>query len=227
MKFGLKEALRFRFVWLFISSELKRRLAQTSKRSLKQIKHKAFSDYRAIVVRWPYNGGKSNLMGKNADFAMPFIAIYRASGLSPEAFREALHNAFNKPYFVRLTSSKSFDLKAYYEKLSRGADWSQAHKSEFSKTFVYTISHSRVEEKPIAVGWDFSRCEICELFQSEGVAEIIPAFCELDYVIVERRAGAKLKRDHTIAEGADSCDFFVYFDDEACKYKYEDPGHQF
>lgn len=206
----LKEAALFHFVFYLCRPGIKRYGLYKNKKELKRLKRRAKNDYQKILASWPQNGGKENVMRHNAPLAMPFIALYRAGGFSAADFRTLLREAVSTPWFIKLSTQKNFDLKRYYKKLKRGALWSQEHAGEYPKTFTYHMTASPYEGDQDRVGWTITRCELLELFAQEGVLDILGAFCELDYLFLERRGQTKLRRCHTLAEGHSACDFLAY-----------------
>jgi len=60
-------------------------------------------------------------------------------------------------------------------------------------------------------GWRQNKCPFHAFFKDEGANELTKAYCDLDKRIVELVSGhIKLKRQHTLANGDDWCDFYYY-----------------
>ena len=54
----------------------------------------------------------------------------------------------------------------------------------------------------------YTKCGLCELGKKENCFHLIKYLCKTDYISFDK-AGAKLTRNHTIANGDDYCDFHV------------------
>lgn len=117
-------------------------IALLSRSDLKNMRIEAFKDYKRIFNNWPYSGGKKNIMSFNAQFAMPFISIYKCSQMTEENFKKALHSIFNSNLIIKLTSKKSFDLKSYYDLLRKGSIWSIENNKKYPHTFLYNMTQS-------------------------------------------------------------------------------------
>lgn len=55
-------------------------------------------------------------------------------------------------------------------------------------------------------GLDFTECGILKLYQAQGMPELVPYLCMLDFLVSDLQ-GTGLKRHGTLAAGADRCDF--------------------
>lgn len=55
-------------------------------------------------------------------------------------------------------------------------------------------------------GWDFTECGILKFYHSQGVKELVPYLCVLDF-IVSKLEGTGLQRTKTLARGDDCCNF--------------------
>lgn len=54
----------------------------------------------------------------------------------------------------------------------------------------------------------YTKCGLCELGRREGCFHLIKYLCKTDYISYDM-GGAKLVREHTIANGDEFCDFHV------------------
>ena len=58
-------------------------------------------------------------------------------------------------------------------------------------------------------------CPLVDFAKTHGYMDLMPYFCEVDYQTYQMLFHAKLTRNHTIAEGADSCDYWM-IGDKSC-----------
>lgn len=60
-------------------------------------------------------------------------------------------------------------------------------------------------------GWDQKKCPVYEYFKKEGVVELTRAYCDMDKLAAAFVPDhIELKRDRTLANGDNSCDFYYY-----------------
>ncbi len=52
----------------------------------------------------------------------------------------------------------------------------------------------------------FSKCGICTLMREEGLFDLVPAMCRLDYTMSEAGGASEFVREHTLASGGPYCD---------------------
>lgn len=62
-------------------------------------------------------------------------------------------------------------------------------------------------ESDAAIAFDTVRCGAYAFLEDEGMAEIAPILCAMDYVAAEYMPGLELRRTTTLAEGGPRCDF--------------------
>ena len=61
------------------------------------------------------------------------------------------------------------------------------------------------------IGWHQKKCPYKDFFEKEGVVELTRAYCDMDKRIVEIFPNhIELKRQHTLANGDNWCDFYYY-----------------
>ncbi|MCM1321826.1 MAG: L-2-amino-thiazoline-4-carboxylic acid hydrolase [Bacteroides sp.] len=175
--------------------------------------------YERFLAETPSIGGRANVMSKNLDMAIPFFALYEASGknLSDDAINEMLDvvmisrfrkmgrfinfNRLDKPWIMkrihRLVEKIARKLNAH-----KGKDWnntwgiqvnSEGHDHGFAMTLV--------------------GCPIADFAKKHGYMDIMPLLCAGDIKAAEA-LHAKLIRHHTVAQGAEICDYWFVGDQE-------------
>ncbi|MCM1268890.1 MAG: L-2-amino-thiazoline-4-carboxylic acid hydrolase [Bacteroidales bacterium] len=175
--------------------------------------------YERFLAETPSIGGKKNVMSGNLDMAVPFFALYEASGksLSADLINEMLDavmvsryrragrfinvNRLDKPWIIKR-------LHRLMEKIARklnehkGKDWNntwgilvnpEGHDHGFAMTLV--------------------GCPIADFAKAHGYMDILPLLCDSD-LKAAAAMHAKLIRHHTVAQGADTCDYWYIGDQE-------------
>jgi hypothetical protein len=61
------------------------------------------------------------------------------------------------------------------------------------------------------IGWHQKKCPYKDFFEKEGVVELTRAYCDMDKRIAELFPNLiELKRQRTLANGDNWCDFYYY-----------------
>jgi hypothetical protein len=61
------------------------------------------------------------------------------------------------------------------------------------------------------IGWDQKQCPYYDFFKKEGVVELTKAYCDIDKLVAELVPNhIELKRQRTLANGDNCCDFYYY-----------------
>lgn len=173
--------------------------------------------YERFLAETPSIGGKKNFMSKNLDMAIPFFALYEASGrkLPAEAIHEMLDvvmvshyrkmgrfinvNRLDKPWITKFIHRFAGKMA---KKLNarRGKEWNntwgiQVNPEGHDHGFAMTL-----------VG-----CPIADFAKSHKYMDILPLLCDCD-IKAAKAIHAKLIRHHTVAQGADTCDYWFIGD---------------
>lgn len=173
--------------------------------------------YQRFLSETPYIGGRENVMGKSLDMAMPFFALYEASGrsLTEADVDEMLDivmvgqyrklgkifdmNRLDRPWLTKL-------LHAWMERLAKkinankGKDWNNTWGVQINPE-----GHSH------GLAVTLVGCPLADFARAHGYMEMMPWMCRAD----ERAAQAlhaRLIRHHTVAQGADTCDYWFVGD---------------
>ena len=91
--------------------------------------------------------------------------------------------------------------KGLYEKKA----WADQRPQYRDKTWDFNIDEKMHRD---GVYYYFTRCPLNNFARKYGYLEILPACCELDYLITEANH-AVLHRDQTLASGGTMCDYWV------------------
>ena len=173
--------------------------------------------YDRFLVETPSIGGSKNKMNKSLEMALPFFAIYEASGrsLTEEMVDEMMDvvmvsryrrigrvlnmNRLDKPWIRRLA----------YRFARRIADEINAHRGkDWNNTWGIQINPEG-HDHGLAV--TLVGCPLADFAKAHGYMEIMPWLCGTD----EKAASAlhaRLIRHHTVAQGHETCDYWFVGD---------------
>ena len=87
--------------------------------------------------------------------------------------------------------------------------WAAEHEDECAS--AWRIAFDRHEHEQ-GITYDFTRCPIAEFCAAQGIAEVTPVLCDIDY-LTTKLIHARLIREHTLAEGAETCDYWIVGDE--------------
>lgn len=175
--------------------------------------------YDRFLTETPSIGGRKNPMNKNMDLALPFFALYEASGrtLTEESMEEMLDqimiaryrklgrwidmNKLDRPWFRRLM----------YFLAQKVADKLNAHKGkDWNNTWGIQINP---EGHDHGLAMTLVGCPLADFAKSHGYLEILPWLCRSD-IKAAAALHARLIRNHTVAEGYETCDYWYVGDQD-------------
>jgi plasmid stabilization system protein ParE len=166
--------------------------------------------FAASIPRLPYIGGRSNPLTENLHGAARFIAMWRV--LRDEGFTpEFVGGLFSDLYTAMLSahSPRVMHLLGRFH-ASRISRWMQRHQADRSQhhahpgDWVFTAIEG--DGQAFDYGIDYHECGIAKLLAAEGVPEIGPWLCALDYPL-SKALGLGLRRTETLLTGGTRCDF--------------------
>lgn len=177
-----------------------------------------------LKAKAPELGGKENALANNFDMFLLFLSFYEASDhrMAGEAIDEIIADLYerlkflsgimniNRPGFLKLMRKYLYkSYRAYADKVEQ-----KRSQGKWLETWGMTVNPENTE-----VGFAFTLigCPIVQYAKKYGYEELIPHMCALDHAYA-RILHAKLIRTHTVASGADSCDYW-YVPDESDKAK--------
>ena len=175
--------------------------------------------YDRFLAETPSIGGRKNPMSKNMDMALPFFALYEASGrtLTEESVEEMLDqimiaqyrklgrwidmNKLDRPWFRRLM----------YFLAQKVADKLNAHKGkDWNNTWGIQINP---EGHDHGLAMTLVGCPLADFAKSHGYLEILPWLCRSDIKAADA-LHVRLIRHHTVAEGYETCDYWYVGDQD-------------
>lgn len=173
--------------------------------------------YTRFLEETPSIGGKANIMNQNMDMALPFFAVYEASGreiceadidemldiVMVRRFRNASRlidmNRLDKPWFRKLM----------YHLAQEIADKSNARRGkEWNNTWGIQINP---EGHEYGLSMTLVGCPLVDFAKVHGYMDVLPQMCAAD-VTAAAAVHARLIRHHTVAQGYGSCDYWYVGD---------------
>lgn len=167
-------------------------------------------EFRRLLPRLPYIGGKQNPLTTNLVACSWFLALYRVlqpRGLSDDeigdlVYRVAAEWVKSSPRWLgRLQGLlvKTPFLRLVFGRISR-----QSQQRKYPGDFV--VHFVPGDGRRFDFGLDFTSCAIHKFFQAEQAGHFAKYMCRIDYLTTSLK-GIELIRTGTIANGADKCDF--------------------
>jgi hypothetical protein len=168
----------------------------------------------------PDIGGKDNTLASNLDMFLLFLSFYEATDrrMNGEAIDEIIADLYgrlrflngvmniNRPWFLRML--RKYLYKSYQKYSDKVAE--KRKSGEWLETWGMIVNPENTDE-----GFAFTLvgCPIAEYAKKYGYEDLMPHMCSLDHAYA-KLMHAKLIRTHTVATGADSCDYW-YVPDES------------
>ena len=196
----------------------KKQIIKLAKKMLPELKAKA-----------PLLGGKENTLAGNFDMFLLFLSFYEASDhrLAGEAIDEIIADLYDRLKFLNVIMNinrtgflKILRQSLYrsYRKYAAKVEQKRA-RGEWTETWGMVVNPENTD-----VGFAFTLvgCPIVEYAKKYGYEELIPHMCALDHAYA-KILHAKLIRTHTVAGGADSCDYWYVPDKSSTAKSYTGP----
>lgn len=172
------------------------------------------AEFRAMLPRLPYIGGKRNPLTSNLVACSWFLALYRVlqpRGLSDDEIGELVYRVAeawvtSSPRWIgrmQLLLARTPLLKIMFERISR-----QTQQRKYPGDFVvhFVPGGRSGDGRTFDFGLDFTGCAIHKFFQAEGAGHFAKYMCRIDYLTTSFK-GIAMMRTGTLANGADKCDF--------------------
>lgn len=175
--------------------------------------------YERFLAETPFIGGRENALADNLDMALPFFAMYEATGrtLSQQSIDDMIDGLFvgRCRSLGKFLDANKLDrpwlINAVYRMLQKDADKINARKGkEWNNTWGLLFNP---EGHDHGFAMTLVGCPIADFAQKHGYMNLMPAICGSDDVKA-KALHARLIRHHTVAEGADSCDYWYVGDQD-------------
>jgi type I restriction enzyme S subunit len=165
---------------------------------------KAFRrEYKSIVARTP-GLAKDNWLSSTLYLGCYLISIHKAAPgiITEERFERLIRALCEEIERRQKESEEAFDEKNI---IKRKTAAEQSQTSSYEMDWVSTFRRHSPDEYEFT----YTKCGLCELGKREGCFHLIKYLCMSDYITFSK-SGARLVREHTIANGDGYCDFHVY-----------------
>lgn len=180
--------------------------------------NKTLEIYKSFVEEAPDIGGKENNMSNNLYMALAVFAFYEAAdkNITPEELNTLVTEYMPKSIPV-VSSIMDFNkpknqekMRVKYEKYKALTD-EKRNNGEWGNNW-------RVEINPLnrkkGVAFDLIGCPLADFAKKHGYLNLMPVLCNFDYLTASL-IHARLIREHTVAEGYESCDYWYIGDKES------------
>lgn len=180
--------------------------------------------YASLSREFPDLGDKENMLAANKEIFLTFIAAYEGSRhrIDADAIDELLtlflHKVrfvplfvdFNRPWLARWMNKLYISYAQKVNQKKANGEWEAA--------WGIAINPDNRTE---GCCFHLIGCPLAAFAKAHGYTELMPAICKIDH----RTAAlmhAKLIRTHTVALGADSCDYWYVGDESETARQYAD-----
>ena len=196
-----------------VERAIKRYIKKHFPNELKAIVNKAHELYPELMKKAPDLGGKENTLANNLNMFILVIAYYEASGhrIDGAAIDEILDDLYDHykwlGTFMNLNRKGALSMmqkKLYksYREYARKVKEKQAH-GEWLETWGMIVDPLN---DPTCFNFTLIGCPLVEYAKKYGYMELMPHMCALDHKYA-KMMHTRLIRTHTVATGADSCDY--------------------
>ena len=194
-------------MWLLYKRSFRKHLQMTlgfTKQTAKAVTKNAKPKYKAIIARVP-DFEKQDRFKMNLVNCALLTAFVRSMETRPtvealtQFYGKAMMNAPTR-WFCRLSGKQKFSKKDV-RAMERTAALRAADRNEYSWNMDFL-------PYPDGSGYEarFTKCGICTLMREEGLYDLVPAMCRLDYTMSDAGGRSDFVRQYTLASGGPYCD---------------------
>ncbi len=167
-----------------------------------------------LKAKAPDLGGKENSLANNLDLFLLILSYYEASDrrMGGDAIDEIIADMYEHGKFLNhvmninkkgILSLLRNTMYKSYQKYADKVEEKQAH-GEWMDTWKMVVNPNNTNE---GIAFTLVGCPLAEYAKKYGYEELMPHLCALDHAYA-KVMHAKLIRTHTVAKGADSCDYW-------------------
>lgn len=210
-----------------IKHAIKKYLRKHFPREEKVILKRAEEIFPKLVAKAPNIGGKENSLASNLEMFLLFLSYYEATDhrMAGEAIDEIIADLYNSVKWLNglmninkkgILSTLRNALYKSYRKYAQLVKKKRA-KGEWLETWGMIVDPNESSE-----GFAFTLvgCPIADYAAKYGYMDLMPHMCALDHTYA-KLMHAKLIRTHTVATGADSCDYWYVPDQSETAKNYK------
>ncbi len=196
-----------------VERAIKRYIKKRFPNEWKTILNEAHELYPELMSKSPDIGGKENMLANNLNMFILVIAYYEASGhrIDGAEIDEIIDDIYNRykwlGAFLNLNRKGTLSMmrkKLYksYSEYARKVEEKQS-RGEWRDTWGMIVDPLN---DPTCFSFTLVGCPLAEYAKKYGYTELMPHMCALDHKYA-KVLHTRLIRTHTVATGADSCDY--------------------
>lgn len=200
-------------LWLVFTKEIKKGLVRfVDEKEAKDYIKKAKPIYKDLLSKVEGISG-DNPMASNITGAFIILAVWLASErkLKPADMTEVINEAFK----AKIISAKYKDMNVntpegaakFAGKMHSCKAWADNHPEDY-ETWDFNFDETKHKE---GFYYHYTNCPINNFCRKYGYEEFTPVLCNIDYATFAMM-GARLIRQHTLAEGGPMCDYWIVSD---------------
>ena len=173
--------------------------AQDTKDYINKVK----AEFRQMVLRTP--GLPGNGLEINLYFAAYIFALNKAdpAHMKKEAIDRLVDEVFNSKLIVDIHKNKKCTMFTEKEMKARAGDMNRSSQSDSPCRWAGSVTPGEDE-----FYMTYTECGICKMAACEGMSELVPSLCRMDYPNYSNDGGI-LFRTKTLGYGDDECNFHV------------------
>jgi hypothetical protein len=204
----------------FIFRQIKKYVKKNFSSDYKEICRRQKEILPKMMVNTPDLGGKDNSLAGNLTMFIIFLSFYEATNhrLNGNAIDELLIEVYSSVRFLSPLMNINHILvlkpfrKYLYKSYKKYADNVRKNQTEgkWLETWEMRVNPNNTEE---GIAFTLVGCPLVQYAKKYGYMDLMPHMCNLDHQYA-KLMHAKLIRTHTVATGADSCDYW-YVPDES------------
>ena len=210
-----------------VNKAIRRYLKRHYPRSMKKIIARAERIRPKLMKKAPDIGGKENSLSNNLNMFILFLSYYEATNhrMAGDAIDEIIEDIykhikiFNRIMDINNKSILKLLRKYLYWSYQKYADMVAEKRSQgqWMDTWGMIVNPNNDDR-----GFAFTLvgCPLVEYAKKYGYMELMPHMCALDHSYA-KLMHAKLIRTHTVATGADSCDYWYVPDKSKTAREYK------
>lgn len=196
--------------WHFISYHVKRSLKKRfTSEQVKNITKRAGKANRELL-RLADDIGADNPMASNLYGAIAFLAFHAGNPavIRKEELAVIIDEFYQNRVVVFLMKRWNLNDPAQFKKFRKRMEyndsWIKKRREQYPSSWDFNFETDHKD----GLYYQFTKCPLAAFFKKNGYEQLTPLFCAMDYKTLSL-LHADLYRDHTIAEGAGVCDFWI------------------
>ena len=197
-----------------VNRAIRRYLKKHYPDEMERIIYRAAKIRPKLMRRAPDLGGKENTLANNLDMFILFLSYHEASNhrMGGDAIDEIIADLYkwlkflnvvmniNRPRFLAVL--RKYLYKSYQDYADKVKE--KRKQGQWLDTWGMIVNPNHTDE---GIAFTLVGCPLVEYAKKYGYMELMPHMCALDHAYA-KIMHARLIRTHTVATGADSCDYW-------------------